>query len=109
MTYKQKADLVAWWHLAFILYGIICLPLLFLITWWYQLVFILVGFSIFSWVVLRCRCSLTEFENNLRRKDPTDKVYSDGFLKHYLKKVFKINLPSWFIGMIMYTYSLVML
>ena len=104
MNSKQKADLVAWAHLILILYGIISLPLLFLISWWYKFVFILAGFTIISWIAFHRECWITKLENKFRKQHHIDESYEGSFIKYYLKKIFNINCSLRTINIILYSY-----
>lgn len=108
MTNKVKADLVAIFHLFLILLGIVSLPLLFIFSYWYKVVFTLIGLSVFSWIVYRGSCWVTDWENHYRRKHSIGSHYEIGFIKHYLKKIFSIDATSKVISILLYGYVVIL-
>lgn len=109
MTHKLKADLVAIFHLCLVLLGIVSLPLMYIFDYWYYVVFILIGLSVFSWIVYRTSCWVTDWENHYRKKSGDGRHYEIGFLKHYVKKVFGINGTSLVINIILYGYVVILI
>ena len=108
MTNKFKADLVAVFHLSLIVLGILSLPLLFIFSYWYKVVFILIGLSVFSWIVYKGSCWVTDWENYYRRKHSIGSHYETGFIKHYLKKIFNIDATTKVIGVLLYGYVVIL-
>ncbi len=102
MTNKQKADLIAWLHLSLILLGIVSLPLVFIISWWKIVVFVLAGLSVLSWIIWKDECWITSFEKKYRKLNGDS--YEAGFIKYYLKKIFNITASSGVISVILYGY-----
>jgi hypothetical protein len=89
---KKLADLTAWIHFVWVLIGIISLPLLFLIDWWYIVVLAFAGMNILAWIFYR-GCLLLDLELKLRKHhNPAGSFEGRGFMEYYLKKIFNITI-----------------
>jgi c-di-AMP phosphodiesterase-like protein len=102
MSNKYKANLIALLHLGLIVFGIISLPLLFLLSWWNMVVIVLAVLSVLSWIAFKGECWITHLENHYRKKDGSH--YEIGYIKHYLKKVFNIDATYFVINVLLYGY-----
>ncbi len=104
MTNKQKADIIAFIHLFWILFGLVSLPLLFIIPEWNKIVLIFTGVTIFSWIVFR-GCWFLQLENRLRKQhSPKSAFEEESFIQHYLKRYLNINCFRSTVRSVIYTY-----
>ena len=87
-----------------ILFGLISLPLLFILTWWNKIVLIFTGITILSWIVFR-GCWFLQLENKWRKQnDPAGAFEKEAFVQHYLKKIFNITISRFVNRVIIYLY-----
>ncbi len=105
MKNKSKANLVALLHIVLILFGIISLPLLFVITYWHKVVLGFIILIILSWVIFR-GCLLNQLENKWRS---TEIFNEEGFIQHYMKKFLNINCSRRATRILTYSYMAALL
>lgn len=109
MTNKQRANLIAFVHLIWILFGVVSLPLIFIIPGWNKLVLIFAGVTILSWMIFR-GCWFLQIENKLRKKhDPKSSFEEESFIQHYLRKFFNLRLSRRNVKIIIYLYLTVLI
>jgi hypothetical protein len=90
-NYKRLADSLAWLHGAWVIIGLLSLPLLFFILWWKVVVLAFVGMNIVTWTIFR-GCWMTQLENRWRKKvNPEGGFEHEGFIRHYLRTLLHIN------------------
>lgn len=109
MTSKKKADIVAFMHLVWILFGLANLPLLFIIPTWNKSVLIFAGITILSWIILR-GCWFLQLENKLRKTyNPKSAFEEETFIQHYLKIYLNISCSALTVRILVYAYMIILI
>ena len=104
MNYKKRADIIAWMHFVWILFGIISLPLLFVIPWWDKVTLLFIGMTVMSWLFFR-GCWFLQLENRFREQyDPRESFEEEAFIQHYLKKFLNVHISRLTVRIVIYTY-----
>jgi hypothetical protein len=105
---KHRADAIAWIHLVWILFGIISLPLVFIVPSWDKFSLIFIAITVLSWIVFR-GCLFLDLENKLRREyNPAEAYDGQAFIQYYLKKIFNIHCSRFWVRTFIYTYLVIL-
>lgn len=104
MNTKHKADIIAWVHAFWIIFGVVSLPLIFLVPWWPKVALTFAGMTILSWIVFR-GCWLLKIENTLRKSYDVSEAFEDeAFIQHYLRTLFGIHCSRMTVRVLLYLY-----
>ena len=92
MSKQRLASIIANLHFAWILLGVVNLPLLFFVSWWNRIALVFVGLTTSSWLLFKGKCILTKLESWLRGSIP-DNYPEEEFLLKYINKKITIFFP----------------
>lgn len=108
LSYQNKASLMASLHTAWVILGIVSLPLLFIITNYHFVTAVFLIVNVVAWVLWK-GCPLRIWENEFRDKTVNAKSYDTTFTAYYLKKFFGITVSATATKTIIYAYLGLML
>lgn len=104
--YRKRANFIALFHLAWILWGLVSLPLVVVFESYRIVALIFLGSNVGSWFIWK-RCVFNIWENNYRKQyDPSD-TFEKSFISHYLKKYFAFQISPKLASVIIYSYMAV--
>ncbi len=106
MSPKHYANIIAYFHLLWLLFGVVSLPLMFFVSGWHIVTLIYAALNILSWLLFNC-CLLLKWENIFRKKHAPDEAFLEegfSFIQHYLKKIFNINCKRSTIRIFLHSY-----
>ncbi len=93
MTDKQKADLLAFTHLFWLLLGLATVPLIFIFPFFVYVVWAYVILTLIS-KLLWGGCVLRVWEKQLRERINPSADYGNSFIGYYLRKFFSISVSE---------------
>ena len=103
-----RANIIAVIHFLWIIFAIVCLPLVFIIDFWSKISLVFVLITMLSWFVFK-GCLFLQLENRYRSKAlNSSDLGESSFIQFYLKKMFNIQVTRTSVRICIYSYMAVL-